>query len=142
MGWVIFEKIYEDEYYVVYKYSHDSKEMDGIIKIKKVRYYDIDTSIVFNKFSDEEKWEVLRRGLEEEGEEPNVNKELWAEYQQIRNESTKRYGEWLENCVEEVKFSKTDWRSGHFANQVILYLAKICANEEWVFPESHMLAYG
>ena len=35
LGWVIFKKTYEDESYIEYKYCHDSKEMDGTIKIIK-----------------------------------------------------------------------------------------------------------
>ncbi|MCL2528594.1 MAG: hypothetical protein FWE42_09285 [Defluviitaleaceae bacterium] len=35
MGWVIIIKIYEDDTYVIYSYSHDSHIQDGTIKIKK-----------------------------------------------------------------------------------------------------------
>ena len=27
MGWVVFEKIYEDEDYIIYKYPHDNLEV-------------------------------------------------------------------------------------------------------------------
>ena len=35
MGYVVFIKIFEDESYVIYSYSHDSNLHDGKIKIRK-----------------------------------------------------------------------------------------------------------
>ena len=35
MGWVIFRRIYEDEFCVIYTYSHDSHEHDGEIRLTK-----------------------------------------------------------------------------------------------------------
>lgn len=37
MGWVKFVKINEDSEWVTYKYSHDCEELDGTVKIKKVK---------------------------------------------------------------------------------------------------------
>ena len=35
MGWMLMVKIYEDEIYINYSYSHDSDILDGTIKVKK-----------------------------------------------------------------------------------------------------------
>jgi len=35
MGWLLIVKIYEDEFYVTYAYSHDSDILDGSIKVEK-----------------------------------------------------------------------------------------------------------
>lgn len=37
MGWTKFVKIYEDGEWVIYKYSHDCEEYDGVVKIRKVK---------------------------------------------------------------------------------------------------------
>ena len=35
MGWMLIVKIYEDEIYIIYSYSHDSDILDGTIKVDK-----------------------------------------------------------------------------------------------------------
>lgn len=37
MGWVKFIKIFEDNEWVIYKYSHDCEDFDGTVKIRKVK---------------------------------------------------------------------------------------------------------
>ena len=141
MGWVVFEKIYEDEDYIVYKYSHDCYDMDGIIIVKKVFWYRIDLSKIWVNFSDEEQDEIFRVILGGLDEDPNVNKRLWQEYSEKMSENNRNYEQWRKNCVIE-KYSDTDFDNGHFAEQVILYISKICSKEEWNFPDRYSLNYG
>ena len=35
MGWLLIVKIYEDDVYIIYSYSHDSDILDGTIKVEK-----------------------------------------------------------------------------------------------------------
>lgn len=37
MGWVKFKKISEHNEWVIYKYSYDCEDFDGIVKIRKVK---------------------------------------------------------------------------------------------------------
>jgi hypothetical protein len=53
MGWVIFVKIFEDEHYIIYAYSHDSEILDGIIKVKKEFLPYESEYELFNEFSDD-----------------------------------------------------------------------------------------
>lgn len=39
MGWMLMVKIYEDETYIAYSYSHDSDILDGTIKVEKAIGY-------------------------------------------------------------------------------------------------------
>ena len=94
MGYIMTQKIYEDEIYVSYSYSHDSDIKVGIIKIKK-EFYDGDN-----------------------------------------------FDEWYKNNLIELKPSVTDFKSNHFAMNVILFLAEICGNENPEFPDKKMFAYG
>ena len=141
IGWVVFEKIFEDEHCIEYKYCHDSFEMDGTIKIMKESSYNVETGSIFEKFSDEEKSEIFRVVLEELNEEPKVNKELWQEYQKRLDENDRSYEEWLQKSVAEVNLSVTDSKKGFFANKVIHFIYRICCEDTWDFPEKKTLAY-
>jgi hypothetical protein len=144
MGWVVFVKLFEDEYYITYAYSHDSEILDGIIKIKKEFLSYESEDEVFNEFTDDEKDEIFRVIFSESNEEPSVNKEKWRKYSEISNRNNENYNAWYENCITELKLSATDIRYGLFAHKVIHYIADICKKDKntWKFPERKMLAYG
>ena len=142
LGWVVFEKSYEDDCCIEYKYSHDSYAMDGTIRIKKEPSHCIETDSIFNRFSIEEKDEIFRVVFEELDEEPKVNKELWEEYSKRIDENERLYAEWLHKSIVEVMLSKTDLDKGFFAYKVIHFVYGICCGYTWDFPDKYILAFG
>ena len=141
-GWVVFEKIFEDECFIEYKYSHDSNIMDGTIKIRKELGHRVETNSIFNKFSENEKNEIFRVVFDNIEEEPKVNNELWQEYRRRFDENEISYEEWLQKCVIEVNLSVTDSERGLFAYKVIDFIYDICCEDIWDFPDKKMIAYG
>ena len=142
LGWVAFEKSYEDDCCIEYKYCHDSYEMDGTIRIKKESSHRIETDSMFNRFSNEEKDEIFRVVLGELDEEPKVNKELWQEYRKRLYENERSYEEWIHKSIAELKLSATDSEKGFFAYKVIHFVYGICCGDSWDFPDKKVLAYG
>ena len=142
LGWIVFEKTYEDINIVEYKYCHDSDELDGTIKIKKESSCSVDTDGVFNRFSDEEKDEIFRVVLGELDVEPRVNVEIWQEYRKRLNENERLYEEWLHKSVVGINLSVTDSEKGFFAHKVIHFIYNICCSDSWDFPDKKVLASG
>lgn len=52
MGWVEFVKEFEDEEWIVYKYSHDCVDYDGEVRIRKVQKLTDDDYIIHTSKSD------------------------------------------------------------------------------------------
>lgn len=52
MGWVEFIKAFEDEDWVEYHYSHDCRDYDGKVKVRKVKEFSEDNVFIVPSKSD------------------------------------------------------------------------------------------